>query len=346
MKGMVSHNMLTKRIIIDCDPGNGIPGANTDDGLALALALGSPSLSIEMITTVSGNTPCETGAQVVNDLLARCRLDIPIFQGAKAALYEPMAAWREQLDHRVHELSLEYLWKDTQTPTLMASCEGNAAQKIAERVCANPGSITLLCLGPLTNIAEALLRYPQMADAVAEIVVMGGAFCLDDYIKDTNFGFDPEAAAIVLHSRAKVTLVPMDVTVNTLLTPTDLNKMTASGTSLALFIRETMTPWITYSMLSRGLTGCWIHDALVVAWLLDPNVATVDDFRVGIELRPGITRGMSWRYRPPLRVSVGIVENAGTSVSILTSVNNQRLLELLAQALNRGVIGEVISKNS
>ena len=325
-----------KRIIIDCDPGNGIAGANTDDGLALALALGSPALQVEMITTVSGNTPCKTGARVVRDLLDRCGLSVPVYHGAGCALYEPAAAWRQQLDERVNSLSLGHLWENTRQPAVMSDSEGHAVQQMAELICANPGSITLLALGPLTNIAEALLRYPQLAEDVAEIVVMGGVFCLDDYIKDTNFGLDPEAASVVINCGAKVTLVPMDVTVNTLLTPEDLIQMTASETPLAVFIRDTMAPWIEYSMITRQLPGCWIHDALVVAWLLDPQVATVADFRAGIELRPGITRGMSWRYQPPLRVPVGIAENAGAAVSILTSVNNQRLLDLLTQALNRG----------
>ncbi|SUB18562.1 Pyrimidine-specific ribonucleoside hydrolase rihA [Pantoea agglomerans] len=89
-----------KRIIIDCDPGNGIAGANTDDGLAIALALASPALSLELITTVAGNTPCEVGARVAKDLIVRLGLSIPVIQGATQALQEDPAPWRETLDNR------------------------------------------------------------------------------------------------------------------------------------------------------------------------------------------------------------------------------------------------------
>lgn len=328
-----SDNMM-KRIIIDCDPGNGIPGANTDDGLALALALASPELQTEMITTVSGNTPAETGAGVVRDLLARCGAEIPVYRGAGQALSEPPAAWRQHLDNSVQRLSLAYLWDKVPQPAAFAADKAEAVERIGELICAAPGEITLLVLGPLTNVALAMQRYPQMAESVAEIIVMGGVFCLDDYLKDTNFGLDPEAASQVMNSGAKVTLVPMDVTVNTLLTLPDLARITAAPGPLNAFVHDTLAPWIDYSVLTRGIGGSWIHDALVVAWLLEPQVATAEWFRAGIELHPGITRGKSWRYRPPLRVAVGIDADAGAKVQILTSVDNQRLLNLLERTLS------------
>ena len=323
-----------QRIIIDCDPGNGIAGANTDDGLALALALASADLQVEMVTTVSGNTPAVTGARVVTDLVRRCGLTVPVYCGAERALCEPEEEWRRQLDTRVEALSLGYLWDSVRPPARLSEYPRHAAERMAECICASPGEITLLALGPLTNIAHALQRFPKMAGAVAEIIIMGGVFHLDDYIKDTNFGLDPEAASLVLNCGAKITLVPMDVTVNTLLTRKDLQRITAGSSPLALFVRDTLTPWITYSMLTRHPGGSWIHDVLVVAWLLDPQVATAENFRAGIEIRPGLTRGKSWRYRPPLRVGVGIDPEEGADIRILTSVDNALLLRLLERVLS------------
>ncbi|HAI05104.1 MAG TPA: nucleoside hydrolase, partial [Pantoea sp.] len=92
-----------KRIIIDCDPGNGIAGANTDDGLAIALALASPALSLELITTVAGNTPCELGTRVAKDLVTRLGLAIPVVQGAQQALEDDPVPWRVALANRVIE---------------------------------------------------------------------------------------------------------------------------------------------------------------------------------------------------------------------------------------------------
>ncbi|WP_337013218.1 nucleoside hydrolase [Pantoea sp. AS142] len=324
-----------KRIIIDCDPGNGIAGANTDDGLAIALALASPALSLELITTVAGNTPCETGARVAKDLIDRLGLSIPVVQGATQALQEDPVPWRETLDNRVNQLALTNLWQDVRQPADLKADAFDAPDAIGKLICDNPGEITLVAIGPLTNVALAMQRYPAMAESVAEIVIMGGVFTLDDYIKDTNFGLDPEAAHQVLHSGAAMTLVPMDVTTQTLLTQQDLARLTAVDHPLTDFVRDTLRPWIDYSMEARQLAGCWIHDVLVVAWLLNQRVASGIDYRVDIELRPGATRGKSWRYRQPLRLTVGVPDDCGASVHVLHRVDNTLLLSIIEQAFKR-----------
>ncbi|WBG90497.1 nucleoside hydrolase [Pantoea piersonii] len=324
-----------KRVIIDCDPGNGIAGANTDDGLAIALALASPALCVELITTVAGNTPSDIGAQVAKDLLVRLGSTIPVVQGAAQALAEDQAPWRAALDNRVQQLDMVKLWQGVRTPALVTVDGDDAAEAIGRLICDNPGEITLVAIGPLTNVALAMQRYPAMAEAVAEIVIMGGVFALDDYIKDTNFGLDPEAAHQVLHSGAAITLAPMDVTTQTLLTHQDLARITVSDHPLSHFVRDTLRPWIDYSVRTRNLPGSWIHDALAVAWLLNQRVANGTDYRVDIELRPGATRGKSWRYRTPLRVDVGIPADSGALVHVLHHVDNSLLLTIIEQALTQ-----------
>lgn len=162
---------------------------------------------------------------------------------------------------------------------------------------------------------------------------MGGVFDIDHYLKDTNFGYDPEAAHIVLSSGANITLVPMDVTTQTIMTHQHLNCIKEIDSPLARYIFETFRPWIDYSLVTRNLPGCWIHDALAEAWTIDQSVANVVDYRVGIKLNAGPTRGKSWRYRPPLRLANGIDENAGGLVHMLKSVNSQQLLDMLHQTL-------------
>lgn len=323
-----------KRIIIDCDPGNGIAGANVDDGLAIALALSSPSLSLELITTVAGNTPCDVGFDVARDLLQRLNRTIPVRKGATQALQEPPAPWREVLDNRVRDVGLDHLWEGVRRPAHFTDAsEEEAADAIGKLICDNPGEITVVAIGPLTNIALALDRYPAMAQAVQEIVIMGGVFALDDYIKDTNFGVDPEAAHRVLNSGASLTLVPMDVTTQTLMTHHDLDTIATGKTPLCDFIVETFRPWMDYSIKTRRLEGCWIHDALVVAWLLDREVATAAAYFVDIEIREGRIRGKSWRYQQPLRLSVGIEEPVNQPATILTQVDNTHLITLITAAL-------------
>ncbi|PIJ50245.1 nucleoside hydrolase [Erwinia sp. OLTSP20] len=318
-----------KRIIIDCDPGNGIAGSNVDDGLALALAIAAPEISLDLITVVAGNTPVTTGYSVIKDLLSRLKLDIPVVRGASCAEVEPAAPWREILDNRLLDPALKQLWQGVRQPQQFTAGEDTAADAIGQLICANPGEITLVAIGPLTNVAAALAKYPLMAHAVKEIAIMGGVFALDGYIKDTNFGFDPEAAWKVLHSGANITLVPMDVTTRTLMTHQDLQRLARIDHPLVQFVCETMRPWIDYSIAQRHIPGCWIHDALVVAWLLNQRVATAADYYVDVELRPGPTRGKSWRYRPPLRLNVGIEESVSSLIHVLQQVDNGQLIAML-----------------
>ena len=207
------------RLIIDCDPGNGVPGANVDDGPALAPALAAkPQLQLELISIVAGNTPREVGFAVATELLAQSGYQVPVALGAARALSEPPEPWRAHLDRPIADPKLAALWRDLPAPSLANAPAPDAAIAIGELICRHPGEITLVAIGPLTNVAHAMQLYPQMAQAVKEIVIMGGVFNVNGYIKDTNFGLDPEAARLVLNSGATITLAPLDVTTQTMLT--------------------------------------------------------------------------------------------------------------------------------
>ncbi len=323
------------RVIIDCDPGNGIPGANIDDGLALALAIAAPQISLEMITTVAGNTPVEIGYAVAKDFVQQLGVPISVYRGAARALREDPQPWREKLDHGVDQYGLRQLWADVPVPQTYQTTKPLAPEAIGELICNNPGEITLVATGPLTNVAIALQLYPQLVHAVKNIVIMGGVFNVPGYLKDTNFGLDPEAAHAVLTSGAPVTLVPMDVTTKTQMLHTDLDRLAAAENVLGRYLEKTIRPWITYSMQTRNLPGCWIHDVLTIAWLLDPSLAaTTEDF-LDVSLE-GLTRGMTCRYgRDTLRLDVGIPEPKGTMIKILQTIDNHQLLSLIEHYIHR-----------
>lgn len=324
-----------KRLIIDCDPGNGIAGANVDDGLALALALAAPEISLELITTVAGNTPSEVGYSVACDFASRFDPAIVVARGASRALIEPAAPWREHLDGKVDSVALRHLWKDIATPPAAANGSPLAIHKMGELICNNPGEITLVAIGPLTNVALAMQLYPQMASAVKEIVIMGGVFNVEGYLKDTNFGIDPEAADAVLNSGAKIVLVPMDVTTQTMMTHQDLDALAAVGSSLGRFLVETMRPWMDFSMQTRGLPGCWIHDVLTVAWLLEPTLAVSTEDYVSISLS-GMSRGKTFRCGPQsLRLAVNVPPPQGKPITLLQTVDNQALLALIKRYIQQ-----------
>ncbi|MHC9396166.1 nucleoside hydrolase, partial [Serratia ureilytica] len=126
-----------------------------------------------------------------------------------------------------------------------------AALRMGELVCQNPKQITIVAIGPLTNIAMALQLFPEMAQNVAQIVIMGAVFNVPGYVKDTNFGLDPEAAHAVLSSGANITLVPMDVTVQTQMVHSDLDRFASLQSPLSQFLVSTMRPWIDYSRATR-----------------------------------------------------------------------------------------------
>lgn len=317
------------RVIIDSDPGNGVPGANIDDGLALALAIAAPQISLEMISTVSGNTPAEVGYAVACDLVQRLGISLPVWRGASRAMLETSGPWRERLDNSVDHYGLRHLWRGVPGPEPCQAAAPMAAYAMGELICNNPGEITLVATAPLTNIAMALQLYPEMTRAVKRIVIMGGVFQVSGYIKDTNFGMDPEAAHTVLTCGAPITLIPMDVTTQTQMVHADLDRLTRVNNVLSRYLEQSIRPWITYSMRTRTLPGCWIHDVLAVAWLLDPSLATVTEDYVDVSLE-GITRGMSCRYgRDNLRLKVGIPAPDGKPVQILQSIDNNRLLALI-----------------
>ncbi|KAG4077699.1 hypothetical protein HA402_006139 [Bradysia odoriphaga] len=324
------------RLIIDCDPGNGIPGANIDDGLALSLALAAPEISLEMITTVSGNTPSEVGFSIAHTLLKTVGQTIPVWRGASQALVEPAGPWRERMDGGMQKSSIKAMWQDVPLPEPQSPGKPLAAHAMGELICDNPGDITLVAIAPLTNIAHALQLYPKMAKAVAEIVIMGGVFNVEGYIKDTNFGIDPEAAHVVLTSGANITLVPMDVTTQTMLTHPDLDRLAKIDSPLSRYLVETLRPWITYSMQTRRLPGCWIHDALTIAYLLDRTIATGKAYHVDVALEGKLTRGTSWCYNPDeLRLDVGIPAPQGKPVQVLQSVDNAKLLSMIYALLSQ-----------
>lgn len=321
------------RVIIDCDPGNGIAGANVDDGLALALAIASPKINVEMITTVSGNTPSDVGFSVVSQLVNCLGEKIPVYRGASSALIEADAPWREQLDNSANKFKLTHLWNDVHPVEMLPISVPEAALRIGELVCSHPQEITIIAIGPLTNIAMAMQLYPEMAERVAEIVIMGAVFNVEGYLKDTNFGLDPEAAHRVLNSGANITLVPMDVTVQTQFVHADLDRFVPLNTPLSQFLVSTIRPWIDYSRATRHLAGCWIHDVLTVAWLLDKELVTIEKKHVGIELQ-GVFRGKSFSY-DSLRLKIGIPEPINQPITVIKSVDNVRLLDLIFDNIAR-----------
>ncbi|MFF2052616.1 nucleoside hydrolase [Leifsonia sp. NPDC058194] len=322
----------TRRLIIDCDPGNGMPAADVDDGLALALAVArADRLSLEAITVVSGNTHRDVGFAVARDFVERLGIDVPVYAGAERALVEPPAPWRDRQDANEHRPDVVEAWRGVARPRPAPTGVPDAVVRIVELLRSAPGEITIVAIGPLTNVAMALALEPRLPELVRDLVIMGGAFDVPGFLQELNFGIDPEAAHLVLASGAPITLVPLDTTSQTLFTHSDLDRLVDSGGAVAEYVVETTRPWIDYAAAWRKIDGCLLHDPLTVALLLDPGIAEYEERIVDVELLGSLTRGRAvWWTEENLRLHVGLrVPSGRRPVRVATRVDNALLVELL-----------------
>jgi purine nucleosidase len=252
------------RIILDTDLAMGAPGADIDDGFALALALADPAVVVDLVTTVGGNSDVVTSTRLTADLLRLLRReDVPVVQGAPA--------------------------------------EPTAAEEIARRVLAEPGQLTVVAIGPLTNVAGALAMDASVAGAVREVVAMGGVYLEQTNVAampgEYNFWCDPDAAQAVMESGVQLRLVGLDVTRRVRLTRADADAIAELG-AFGRLAGEATKDWIAFQErvkpreeLEQG--SCALHDPLAVAVVARPDLVTWRDAHVAVESAGRFTRGVA-----------------------------------------------------
>ncbi len=279
-----------RRIILDTDLAMGAPGSDIDDGFALALAHADPDLQLDLITTVNGNTDVESATILTGELVRRLDIaDVPIVKGAASSFTHPEVT-RKPAD--------SVLALAAGAPPATA---GYAAVEIARHVMAHPGEITIVAIGPLTNVAAAMLLEPRLAGNVAEIVIMGGIFfgTMPDRTMPGEFNvwIDPEAAAAVLRSGAPLRWVGLDVTLKVRLTRAHAERMRSADTAFAPFASEATLAWIEHSRRVHpgdpdAGDSCAMHDPLAVAVVTHPELVTFVDAHVSIVTGDGQARGV------------------------------------------------------
>lgn len=279
-----------ERIILDTDLSMGAPGSDVDDGFALALAHADPDIALELITTVNGNADVDSATILSAELVKRLGItDVPIVRGAAAAFTHPEV-------RRTPAAHVAALAEQLPPPA-----PGYAAVEIARHVLLNPGEITVVAIGPLTNVAAALLLEPAVASAVKEFVIMGGIF----FAPMPNWGIpgefnvwvDPEAAAAVLRSGAPQRWVGLDVTLQVRLTRDHARKMLSSSTPFAPFAGEATLAWIDHLHEQNPddpaeADSCAMHDPLAVAVLTRPDLVEFVEAAVSIGTGGGENRGV------------------------------------------------------
>ena len=266
-----------------------------DDSLALLFTLGSPELELLGITTVAGNRSMEQAtADVLRVLEIAGRQEIPVFKGANM----PLVHEKSEFATRVHG---EW-WSDEPPP----APPGGFAKKQAETMSAvdflvrtvmeNPGEITILAIGPLTNVAIAIRQEPGFAERVKHLVIMGGAVAtLPDGggnvtpNAEFNFWVDPEAAKVVLRSGIPIELSPLNVSRKSDLTKEWFDKLVAVDTPVARLLNETMAA----GYRQPRNWPMHMYDQIAVASLIDPTLVTARELYVDVDATPGINYGVS-----------------------------------------------------
>ena len=321
-------------IIIDCDPGNGIPGANVDDALALLYALRHPELDCRAVWTVFGNTPSDTGAKCAQEIVDCAALtgQTPpcIRQGSTHPLHASTQRW--DLQRKEYASSPEGIsaWGDGRFVPIAgdgnSSIDEAVAQKLfrdvvdaASAAAAAPAGqkVTIVAIGPLTNIARLLVAHPECSELVGQIVLMGGCFGFGDLV-DTNFAVDPEAARIVFDSAIPLTIVPLDTTRTTHMSEERWERIlkACADKDLAEALRKWINPWLTFSRQTRPVDGMWVHDLVTLFALTNPELVTIEDAHCAVNESGKLMR-----------------RSDGRLASVVTAVDNESLLEALEQVI-------------
>ena len=291
----------TTSILLDCDPGVGIRGADVDDGFALAWLKRSSEAQLVAVSVVGGNVATDVGVRIALGLL---ELDgdrrTPVHRGAGRPLVEDPRPWRERLDGRGGEIGG---WDGLTTIRgTGAASQVPAALAIIEAALALPNEVTVVAVGPLTNLALALRLEPALAQVLRRIVVMGGAVGRGEPWSELNFGYDPEAAQIVLSSGASIVVVPIDITSQTCLTVEQNQLFRVADDPLVRFMGDAADPWIRWVMLTRHQKGCFLHDVVAAVIAVAPELCRTEARSVAVELCGSLTRGklVVWDPAQPL----------------------------------------------
>lgn len=268
------------KVIVDCDPG-------VDDAIALLLALASPELEVLGITTVAGNVSLEriqTNARQICELAGRP--DLPIFGGCARPMLRPL----ETAEH-VHGTSgLGGVTLPKPTMPLQAQ---HGVDFLIETLMASAGDITLATLGPLTNLAIALIKEPRLVSKIQQVVLMGGSLTQGNITPSAEFNIyvDPHAAHVVFTSGLALTMIGLHVTHTVLTTPDRLDRLRANGNPVSHAAADMLAFYGTAERDRLNLAGCPLHDPCVIAYLLQPELFVHKPYHVEIEITSPLTMG-------------------------------------------------------
>ncbi|WP_294145073.1 nucleoside hydrolase [uncultured Clostridium sp.] len=270
-------------VIIDCDPG-------VDDALAIILALSHPSLDVRAVCSVTGNGNIENTTDNGLKILSLCgREDIPLYRGSDTAL-------NRERPETVDAFGDDGLGGYAHTVVTDKKPESeHAVDYLLRAVREAPGELTILAIGPCTNLARAVIKEPWFAENVKRLIIMGGAKYTGNMspVAEYNFWADPEAAAVIFRAGFKErVMIGLDVTNKIALDAGTRELLRIFGTDLSRFLYHITQSGLDENWLTRRKPVSPMHDVLTAAYLIDPDVITVKPAFIDV-VTEGISRGQS-----------------------------------------------------
>ncbi|MDT4763279.1 nucleoside hydrolase [Sphaerochaeta sp. PS] len=303
-----------QRIILDVDTG-------LDDAVAIILAAGSPSIHIEGLVATSGNVGLERTLENTLNVCEVVGIEAPVYRGSSQPLV------RDKVDAGDFHGESGLDGPVFQPRRRQQVQEGSGIQFIIDTIMANPHEITLVPVGPLTDIAVAMQREPRIISRVKEIVLMGGSFVGGNVTKEAEFNTyaDPEAAQIVFTSGAPLVMFPLDCTTKVTLSPEQLERYhTFTGESARLFCSCMDSYMANYQRKGKGHPA--MHDPLCIAYLIDPKPFLFERHEVSVELEDAPTYGKTLKGKETETGGVLVAKKGDTTH--FWSLIDQALLSL------------------
>jgi inosine-uridine nucleoside N-ribohydrolase len=309
---------MPNRVIIDTDPG-------IDDAMAMLLALQSPELGLAAITTVSGNVPVEIATRNVFTVLSLLRgIQAPLVAKGRSRPLRKQPCYATFLHGDDGLGDLCRLRDDTADlrypPPAPVLSEHRAVDEILYQIDAMPNAVTLIALGPLTNIADAIITDKRTMAKVKRIVLMGGAISVSGNVTpvaEFNMFVDPHAARIVFDAGLPLTVVPLDVTRQVKLTQRRLSEAVALHPSpIGQFLLDCTQQAFSVSAQRTEDGAIYLHDPLAVGAVIDESFVATEHLHVEIETGGDIAEGMTVADRRPMKPSLKSPPNAAVCLQV------------------------------
>lgn len=294
--------MTSRKIVVDCDPG-------IDDAVALCLALFDPRMDVVAVTATAGNVDAPQASRNVQAILER--LDPPRWPRLGVARPEESVVTIDRRDlHAADGLG------NLAAQISVLHNQHSADKVISDAIRQSPGLVTVVALGPLTNIARALSKDPDLSTMIHQIVISGGSVSgIGNTTQSAEFNMlaDPEAARIVFRSKVTKTLVPLDIT-NQLTWGMDLlDELPDEDTRAGRFLRHVLPFAYRSHRQQLGMEGIWLQDAITVLTTVHPEWFYTEEMAGDVEISGSLTKGMTIfdrRPRPEWRCNMDVVTRA------------------------------------